>query len=144
MTRMQLATVLCRQCIGNGAIALTVVASLVPASFAQDSKALDHDKYAGSGTPAEQRQADDELSGGVSSGAPAQSSVHIAVPIGRVRVGPEFVDGEPVYVRRTKIMAGMTIVEISKTPFMPVLANNQESSRAVASIGNPPDQPTSW
>ncbi len=144
MTLIQLATVLCRQWIGIATIALTVVASLVPVSFAQDSKVLDHDQYAGSGIPAEQRQAHDELSSGVSSETQAQTSVHIAEPVGRVRVGPEFVDGEPAYVRRTKIIAGMTIVEISRTPFTPVLANNQESSEGGASIGNPPDQPASW
>jgi len=59
------------------------------------------------------------------------------VPIGRVCVGPEVVDGEPIYVRRTTVSEGMTIVEVSTTPFMPV-------SNEVAGLIGRPDQPAGW
>jgi hypothetical protein len=62
-----------------------------------------------------------------------------AVPIGKVRVGAELVDGEPIYVRRTTVRPGMTIVEISKTPFAPVLASKEQPAAVVR-----PDQPASW
>jgi hypothetical protein len=52
-------------------------------------------------------------------------------------MNPVLLDGEPNYVRRTTVPPGMTIVEVSTTPFMPVLASNE------GTIGRP-DQPASW
>lgn len=141
MPKRQLATVVRRQWTGIVAIALTAVASVAPASFAQDARVLDQGKSAGAGMQADQRPALDGLPDGVRPEAQAHPGVYIAVPIGKVRVGPEFVEGEPVYVRRTKVSAGMTIVEVSKTPFAPVLG---DSLGAVASTGIPADQPTGW
>jgi hypothetical protein len=89
------------------AIGLAAAVGGVPASFAQDSGVLDHGKSAGTGSNA---------------------GISLAVPIGRVSVGPESGDGEPVYVRRVTVNGGMTIVEVSTTPFMPVLASNEEVS----------------
>jgi hypothetical protein len=114
------------------AIGFAVVVSGVPASFAQDSRVLDHCKSAGTGIEAEERPT--HQSPGSNTG------VSVAVPIGRVCVGPEFVDGEPSYVRRIKGKEGMAIVEVSTTPFMPDLRSS-EDPRGV--IGRP-DQPASW
>ena len=62
----------------------------------------------------------------------------VDVPVGRVCVGPELVDGEPIYVRGTTVREGMRIVEVSTTPFMPVLAPG------VAELIVRPDQPAGW
>ena len=113
---------------GSIAIALAVVLSAVPASFAQDSRVLD--KSAGTGTEAEERQTQRPES---------NRGISLAVPIGKVSVGPKSLDGEPVYVRRTTVREGMTIVEVSTTPFMPVLASNEGPPGVVRS-----DQPASW
>lgn len=115
------------------AIGLAVVVGVVPASFAQDSRLLDHGKPAGTGIGAEKRQTNQRPG--------RDAGVFVAVPTGRVRVGPQLVDGEPVYVRRTTVRDGMTIVEVSTTPFMPVLRSNEEppGARKVR-----PDQPASW
>ena len=112
------------------AIGLAFIVSGVPASFAQDSRVLDHCTSAGTGIEAEVRET--HQSPGSNTG------VFVAVPIGSVCVGPEFVDGEPSYVRRT-VREGMTIVEVSTTPFMPVLASN-----GVNELIARPDQPASW
>jgi hypothetical protein len=112
------------------AIGLAVVVSVVPASFAQDSRVLDHCKSAGTGIEAEERQTHQRPG--------SNMGVFVAVPIGSVCVGPEFVDGEPIYVRRMK--EGMAIVEVSTTPFMPDL----RSSEGPPGVISRPDQPASW
>ena len=114
---------------GYMAIGLAAVVSVVPASFAQDSRVLDHDKPAGTGLEAEERQTHQRPG--------SNTGISLAVPIGRVSVGPKSVDGEPVYVRRT-VTAGMTIVEVSTTPFTTVLASNE------APPGVRSDQPAGW
>jgi hypothetical protein len=115
---------------GYVAIVLAGVVGVIPASFAQDSRGLG--KSAGTGIEAEQRQTHQRPG--------SNTGVSLAVPIGRVWVGPEFVDGEPSYVRRSKASEGMTIVEVSTTPFMPVLASNEEAGGVIVR----PDQPASW
>ena len=90
---------------------------------------------AGPGASAQEPQ----VAGPDESPATAQTRVTVAVPTGRVSVGPEFVDGEPVYARRTKTKEGMTIVEVSTTPFLPVLALNEKAPPVAR-----PDQPASW
>ena len=117
--------------LGYMTIGLAVVVSGVPASLAQDSRVLDHCKSAGTETEAEERQTDQ------SSGS--DTGVFVAVPIGRVCVGPESVDGEPSYVRRITAKEGMAIVEVSTTPFMPDLPSGEVGG----SIGRP-DQPAGW
>ena len=115
--------------LGNVAIGLAVAVSGVPASFAQDSRGLERCP-SDTGIEAQERQTDQR---------PASNrGVLLEVPIGRVCVGPEFVGGETVYVRRTTVGQGMTIVEVSTTPFMP-----EEAAGVVASIARP-DQPASW
>jgi hypothetical protein len=70
--------------------------------------------------------------------------VSVAVPSGKVRVGAEHVDGAPVYVRRTTGIEGMTVVEVSTSPFMPVMRSNGEPAAADKLIANPAAQPASW
>ena len=96
--------------IGHLAIGLAAVAAVVPAASAQEPRVPGDGKSAGT-----------------------------SVPIVKVRVGPEFAEGEPIYVRRTTVRPGMTIVEVSTTPFMPDLASN-EGPPGVAR----PDEPASW
>jgi hypothetical protein len=131
-------TASCRQArfrlwIGYMAIGLAVVVGVVPASFAQNLRVVGHGKPAGTGIEAEGRL--------TQQGPGSNSGVSVAVPIGRVWVDPELVDGDPSYVRRTTASEGMTIVEVSTTPFMPVLRSN-EASPGVAELR--PDQPASW
>ena len=114
------------------AIGLAVVVNVVPASSAQDSRALDHCKSAGTGTEGEERQTHQRPG--------SNTGVSVAVPIGRVCVGPESVDGEPSYVRRTTVKEGMAIVEVSTTPFMPVLTSSEEPPGVILR----PDQPAGW
>jgi hypothetical protein len=111
------------------AIGLAVGVSVVPASLAQDSRPLDHGKSAGTGTETKGRQTHQNLGRGIS----------LAVPTGRVSVGPDAVDGEPIFVRRMTVRDGMTIVEVSTTPFMPELASNEGPPAVVR-----PDQPAGW
>ena len=106
------------------AIGLAVVVSGVPAAFAQDSRGSDQDKSAGT---RQTRQSPGSNKG-----------ISVAVPIGRVSVGPKSLDGEPIYVRRMTVRDGMTIVEVSTTPFTPVLASNEGAP------GVRPDQPAGW
>ena len=122
--------------IGYMAIGLAAVAGLVPASCAQDPQGLDQGKPAGTGIDAKERQTRDKLPVGLRSEARKHMGVSVAVPIGRVWVDPELV-GEHSYVRRTTDK-GMTIVEVSTTPFMPVLASNG------AELIARPDQPAGW
>ena len=114
---------------GYMAIGLAVVVGVVPASFAQAPRVLGHGKSAGTAIEAEERQTHQRPG--------SDTGISLAVPIGRVGVGPEFGDGEPIYLRRVTVRAGMTIVEVSTTPFMPVLASNEEP------VGRP-DQPAGW
>lgn len=105
---------------GHMAIGLAALVAVVPAALAQT---------AGTGVKAEERQSH------------GKKGISLAVPIGEVSVGPKSLDGEPVYVRRTTVGAGMTIVEVSTTPFMPVLASN-EGPPGVQPVRS--DQPASW
>ena len=110
------------------AIGLAAVVSGVPASLAQDSRG----KPAGTGIEAEEDQTHQRLG--------SDTGISLAVPVGRVSVGPEVTNGEPVYVRRTTVREGMTIVEVSTTPFVPVLASNEGPPGVIAR----PDQPAGW
>jgi hypothetical protein len=116
---------------GYLAIGLVAVVSVVPASFAQASRGLDPCKSAGPGI-----EADD---GPTKEKPGSNAGVFVAVPIGRVCVGPDAVDGEPSYVRRITAKEGMAIVEVSTTPFMPDLPSGEVGG----SIGRP-DQPAGW
>lgn len=114
------------------AIGLAVVAGVVPAAFAQDSRVLEQCESAGTGTEAEERQTHQRPG--------TNTGISVAVPIGRVCVGPEVVDGEPSYVRRITVSEGMAVVEVSTTPFMPDLPSGEAPPGVIAR----PDQPASW
>ena len=117
--------------IGHVAFGLAVVVAVVPAALAQTPRTAGHGKPAGTAIEAEKRQTPQKP------GNDTRASV--AAPTGKVGVGPEFVDGEPIYVRRTTVRPGMTIVEVSTTPFMPVLSSKEQATAVVRS-----DQPASW
>src|SRR5215204_2588639 len=74
---------------GYVAIGFAAVVAVVPASFARASPRLDHCKSAVTGIEAEERQTDQRPG--------SNTGVFVAVPIGRVCVGPEVVVGEPTY-----------------------------------------------
>jgi hypothetical protein len=108
------------------------VFGVAPALLAQDPGILDRCKSAGAAIEAEERQTDQ---------SPGRNTgVFVALPIGRVCVGPEAVDGEASYVRRTKAGEGMAIVEVSNTPFIPVLSSGEAPPGAIVR----PDQPAGW
>ena len=115
---------------GYMAIGLAAVVGVAHASFAQVPRVLAHGKSAGTGIEAEERQ--------THQGPGSNTGISLEVPIGRISVGPEFLDGEPVYVRRATVNLGMTIVEVSTTPFMP------EPPGVDQLIGRPDEQPASW
>jgi hypothetical protein len=117
------------------AIVLAVVVGDVPASFAQDSRVPDPGKPAGTGTEAKAPRMRERLD--------SSKGISLAVPIGKVSVGPEAVHGEPIYIRRSTVREGMTIVEVSTTPFMPVLASNEGPSGGGQLVVKP-DQPAGW
>ena len=96
--------------IGHLAIGLAAVVAVVPAASAQEPRVPDDGK-----------------------------SARTSVSTGKVGVDPEFADGEPIYVRRTTVRPGMTIVEVSTTPFVPVLTSKEQAAAVVR-----PDQPASW
>ena len=109
------------------AIGLAVHVNVVPASLA-------HGKPAGTGTEAKERQ--------THQGTGSNTGISLALPTGRVSVGPDVLDGEPIYVRRSTVREGITIVEVSTTPFMPVLASNEGPAGVQAIVR--PDQPVGW
>ena len=111
------------------AIGLAVAVSGVPASSAQDWRVLDPGKSAGNGIEAG-RQTDQRPG--------SNRGISLAVPTGRVAVGPGSLEGEPIYVRRATVRDGITIVEVSTTPFMPVLPSSGEAPEVRS------DQPASW
>ena len=101
------------------AVGFAALVSGVPASFAQDSGVLDQGKPAGTG---------------------GKAGISIAVPIGKISVGAESLEGEPIYVRRSTVREGITVVEVSTTPFMP----DPSSGQQVAQLVLRPDQPAGW
>jgi hypothetical protein len=108
--------------IGHIAIGLAAVVGIVPASLVQDSGVPDPGKPAGTGSKA---------------------SVSVASPTGNVSVSARSVDGAPLYVRRTSPIGGMAIVEVSKTPFAPVLASSVKPAAVAAPVVRA-DQPAGW
>ncbi|MCH8615966.1 hypothetical protein LZ016_07620 [Sphingomonas sp. SM33] len=113
------------------AIGFAVVFGGVPASFAQDSRVVDHGKSAGTATAVKGRQ-QQTLGRGIS----------LVVPTGKISVDPAAAAGEPIYVRRSTVRDGMTVVEVSTTPFMPVLASNAGPGGTPLKVR--PDQPAGW
>lgn len=79
-----------------------------------------------------------------SEGAQDHSGITVDVPIGTVTIGSGSVKGEPAYQRRTKAKGGMTIVEISATPFMPEIATAGAAPASLAMAAAPNTQPAGW
>ena len=79
-----------------------------------------------------------------SEGAQDISGITVDVPIGKVTIGPASMQGEPTYQRRTKAKGGMTIVEISATPFMPEAPAASAASGSLAMAAAPNTQPAGW
>ena len=138
MSHRRLVPVRRRSWIGTIAIGLAAVAGLVPAAFAQDPPDPRQDQSAGAGAEADEFQTNDEMSVELKSAAGEPTGVFVAAPIGKIWVDPEFVDGEPSYVRRTRGKEGMAVVEVSSTPFMP------EPSGIAGPISQSPELPASW
>jgi hypothetical protein len=115
------------------AFGLAAVVGVVPAALAQDSQVMDQGKSAGAGAEVEGRQTPQKLGRGIS----------LAVPTGRISVDPQTVAGEPIFVRRATVRDGMTIVEVSTAPFMPVSLSKEEAGELARSIVRS-DQPASW
>ena len=118
---------------GSIAIGLAALVGAVSASSAQDSRVPVQGKPAGTGIKAA-RQSHQGFGG--------NTGITLDVPVGRVWVSPDSVAGEPIYVRRTTAGAGLTIVEVSTTPFIPVLASNEQPTGAGSTVRS--DQPASW
>ena len=112
------------------AIGVAAVVGVVPASFARDSRLPDQGKSAGTATEAEEPEAQQQFGN--------NTGVSLAVPIGSVSVGADPTGGESVYVRRTTV-GGITIVEVSTTPFTPELRSTE-----FAALNVRPDQPAGW
>ena len=117
------------------AIGVAVLFAGAPASVAHDSRVADHGSTAGTAIEAEEPP--------IHQGRASNSRVFVAEPIGRVRVGPRSVDGEPIYVRRT-VTDGITIVEISTTPFMPVVRSGKDPPGAAELAARKDQLPASW
>ena len=116
----------------GGSMAIVLALAVGGASSAQAPRGLGDGKPAATGLDIKERQAH-QMRGGLS----------LAVPIGSVSVGPEVLGGEPIYERRMTVGQGMTVVEVSTTPFMPVFASN-EGLRGAGEDEVRPDQPASW
>ena len=75
-------------------------------------------------------------------GLKSGTGISLAVPTGKLSVGQPSAQAQPVYVRRTTGAEGITVVEVSTTPFAPLVPaqGGSNSTRIVLR----PDQPASW
>lgn len=113
------------------AISLAVAVSAVPAWLAQDPTGSDQSNPAGTANQTGERQTHRELRSG--------AGISLVIPTGKIFVGAGPASGGSVYERRTTD-DGITIVEVSATPFMPVL----QSSGAPTAPTYRADQPAGW
>ncbi len=113
------------------AIGLGAVVAIMPASPARASRLLD---CVSVGPGAEANES------GKSQAPGNNARVVVDVPLGKVCVSPDSVEGERSYVRRTRAPGGMAIVEVSTTPFLP----EPGSGDGVGQLFGRPDQPASW
>lgn len=119
-----------------GYTAIGIVALVVagPAGFAQEG-VPGQSASAGTGPQTIERQTHPRPD--------RKTGISLVVPLGRVSVGPTFLDGDDIHVRRMTVSEGMAIVELSTTPFVPALPSNEEP-RGVGRAIVRPDQPASW
>ena len=118
------------------AIGFAAIVTGHPSAFSQDVEVLDQTKSAECRSDENDRQA--KSVDGLTVESQPYAGVFVEPPVGTVRVGPQFVDGDPVYVRRTTGIAGATVVEISTSPFMLDVQSNEPRAEVR------PDQPASW
>ncbi|MGX7951058.1 hypothetical protein ACWPM1_00690 [Tsuneonella sp. HG249] len=118
------------------AIGLVGAVSAPPPAVGQDTQVPAERSSASTGAQADARQP--KSVDGLTLESQGYAGVFIEAPIGKVSVGPEFVDGAPVYVRRTTATSGITVMEISTSPFLFDLPS-EGHSQTVRS-----DQPASW
>ena len=114
------------------AIAVAAVVGDARASFAQDSRVPDPGKHAGTAKNRVTHQ-----------GLDSSKGISLVVPTGKISVDHGSPGGEQIYVRRSTGKEGVTMVEVSTTPFMPVLASNEGAQVGSLSIVKP-DQPAGW
>jgi hypothetical protein len=138
MSHKRPVTVLRRLWIRYAAIGIASAVSVVSASFAQDPQVRVQGTSAATGNEAEKPQTHEDMSDGLTTKTWEHMGAFVAEPIGRFWVGPEFVEGEPVYLLRTPLTQAITTVEVSTTPFMSELSGLGEF------IGNPDEQPAGW
>lgn len=138
MPHKRSAAVLCRLSIGYLAIGVAMVAYVVPAAFARDQQVLVHGTSAPTGNESDEPQTHQDVSDGQSSKTWEHMGAYVAKPIGRFWVGPEFVEGETVYLNRTPVTPRTAIVEVSSTPYMNELTGVYELS------GKADEQPAGW
>lgn len=72
--------------------------------------------------------------------AEGAAGVAVAVPIGSVTIGPEFVGGVRSFVRRVTMKTGVTVVELSATPFL----DDGQAADGSAMTANPAALPAPW
>ena len=114
------------------AIGIAVVVGDVPASSAQDSRVPDPGKPAGTAKNRATHQ-----------GLDSSKGISLVVPTGKILVDHGSPGGEQIYVRRSTGKEGVTIVEVSTTPFMPVLASDKGVQVSSLSVVKP-NQPAGW
>ena len=114
------------------AMGIAAVVGDVPASFAQDSRVPDPSKPART----EKKLARDQ-------GLDGSKGISLVVPTGKISVDHGSPGGEQIYVRRSTGKEGVTIVEVSTTPFIPILASNEGPQVSSLSVVRP-DQPAGW
>ena len=124
--------------IGAIVIGIAAVLGVVPASLA-----LDQGKPAGTGVNPPVSVAVPIGRVSVDRQAVEGEPVSVAMPIGRVSVDPRSVEGDPVYVRRTSAIGGMAIVEVSTTPFVPAVRSNEQIAGVQGTVVRS-DQPAGW
>ena len=138
MSHKRNVAILGRSWLAYTAIAIACVINVVPASFAQDPQIVVQGTSATAGNEPEEPQTYEDMSEDLRTKTWEHMGAYVAEPIGRFKVGPQFVEGETVYVLRAPVGPRMASVEVSTTPFM------SELTRAYEPSGRPDEQPAGW
>ena len=138
MSHKRNVAILGRSWLGYTAIGIACVVNIVPASFAQDPQIVVQGMSATTANEPEEPQTHEHMSEDMRTKTWEHMGAYVAEPIGRFKVGPQFVEGETVYVLRAPVGLSMASVEVSTTPFMSELSGVYEYS------GRPDEQPAGW
>lgn len=130
--------ILGRSWIGYSAIGIACVVNVVTASFAQDPQIVVQGTSTTAGNGREEPKTYEDMSEDLRKKTWVHMGAYVAEPIGRFKVGPQYVEGETVYVLRAPVAQRMASAEVSTTPFMSELTGAYESS------GRPDEQPAGW